>query len=156
IRLRYALIVAALPALLLAAVLSYAQDDTTTQQQGNPLDSSPSFSYTVQQSDTLDRIGSTYDIQAACIAKDNNLTDPNLIRPGAVLILNASCPRYDGFDGVINPRQNVAEATTEAGQGGGGAGGNTYTVQVADTLDEIAQQFNISVISLELANNITD
>jgi hypothetical protein len=54
--------------------------------------------------DTLDTIGANFDTQVACIAQGNGLTKPSLIMPGQTIVIQTSCPRYDGFDIVTNPR----------------------------------------------------
>lgn len=60
--------------------------------------------YVVQLNDTLDTIGALFDVQTACLATENDLADPAKIYPGQSLAVKESCPRYDGFDFVINPR----------------------------------------------------
>ena len=61
-------------------------------------------SYTVQPRDTLDQIAAFYDVQTACLAQSNNLAKPSELKVGDVINIDLSCPRYDGFDVVINPR----------------------------------------------------
>jgi LysM repeat protein len=143
-------IFAALVCMVLGAFAAFAQGD----------------SYTVQPRDTLDQIAARYDVQTACLAKSNNLAKPSEIKPGDVINIDLSCPRYDGWDFVTNPRDaGGGISTEEAGQGGGGAdtssgapqaGPNdtTYTVARGDTLDTIGQEKNISIVSLRLANNL--
>ncbi len=56
-----------------------------------PADGTPPTSttrYTVQPGDTLYRIAARYGTTVTAIATANNITDPNLIRPGQVLIIN--------------------------------------------------------------------
>lgn len=60
--------------------------------------------YVVQPNDTLDTIGALFDVQTACLANENDLADPAKIYPGQQLAVKESCPRYDGFDFVKNPR----------------------------------------------------
>lgn len=62
--------------------------------------------YVVQPLDTLDKIGANYDTQVACIAQGNGLTAPSLIYPGLTLVIQTSCPVYDGYDTVVNPRSS--------------------------------------------------
>jgi LysM repeat protein len=120
--------------------------------------------YTVQRGDTLDGIAAFYDVQTDCLAKSNNLSKPSEIKPGDVINIDMSCPRYDGWDFVTNPRD--AGGGSDLGQGGGapasteespqpGPNDKTYTVQRGDTLDTIGQDNNISVVSLRLANNLS-
>jgi LysM repeat protein len=126
--------------------------------------------YTVKAGDVLDLIAAANDVQVDCLAKANDLKNPGKLTPGQVLIISTDCPRYDGLAFVPNPRADAGDL----GQGGGGgakdappgqgggveapqAGPNdkTYTVQRGDVLDTIGQQFNVSVQSLQLANNLT-
>jgi LysM repeat protein len=117
-------------------------------------------SYTVQRGDTLDGIAAFYDVQTQCLATSNNLENPAELEIGQVIVIDLSCPRYDGLDFVTNARDDGEES--DPGQGGGAAeasvqGGpndQTYVVQVADTLDTIAQEFDVSVVSLRLVNEI--
>ena len=60
--------------------------------------------YVVQPLDTLDGIGADFDTQTACIAQANGLTDPSLLMPGQTIVIQTSCPVYDGYDTVTNPR----------------------------------------------------
>ena len=62
--------------------------------------------YVVQLRDTLDGIGAHFDTQVACIAQNNNITPANLVYPGQTVVIPASCPKYDGFDIVTNPRSS--------------------------------------------------
>lgn len=60
--------------------------------------------YVVQYQDTLDKIGALYDVKVDCLVSENSIADRTKIYPGQVLAVKTSCPRYDGFDVVINPR----------------------------------------------------
>lgn len=120
-------------------------------------------SYTVQAYDTLDGIAATFDIQLNCLAQANDLMKPGELKPGQTLVIDQSCPRYDGLDTVRNPRTDVGsggggEASSDLGQGGGavepGPDDTTYTVERGDTLDTIGQSMDISVVSLQVTNNI--
>jgi LysM repeat protein len=117
--------------------------------------------YTVQRGDVLDSIAANYDVQTACLAQSNNLPNKgNQLKIGQTIVIDLSCPRYDGVNFVANPRGGNQNTS---GQGGGGSdttaptpGPNdqAYTVQRGDVLDSIAQQFNVSLQSLMMANNI--
>jgi len=119
-------------------------------------------SYAVQPRDTLDQIAASFDVQTSCLAASNNLANPNEIRPGDIINIDLSCPRYDGVDFVLNPREDAGGgAAAGLGQGGGaaesdspqpGPNDETYLVQRGDTLDTIGQDLNVSVVSLRLAN----
>jgi N-acetylmuramoyl-L-alanine amidase len=120
--------------------------------------------YTVQARDTLDQIAANYDVQTSCLAESNEIPVPGEIKPGDILNIDFSCPRYDGLDFVANPRDE-AGGSSDLGQGGGsaedsesgpqaGPNDTTYLVQRGDTLDTIGQEQNISVVSLRLANDL--
>jgi LysM repeat protein len=94
--------------------------------------------YTVVAGDTLDGIGRAYDVQISCIMERNDLPANGMIHPGDTLNLNEDCPRFDG-----SPR------TVEGSLRG------MYVVRRGDTLDEIAQRFNVSLIALLRANDMT-
>lgn len=116
-------------------------------------------SYVVQSGDILDSIAARFDVQTACLAERNGLGAGNRIRPGQELVIDFSCPRYDGLDFVTNPREEgQAPPPADAGQGGGGLepGPNdeTYTVARGDTLDTIGQKLNISAVAIRLANGL--
>lgn len=131
---------------LSSALAAFAQDSST---------------YSVQGGDILDSIAAQFDVQTACLAEVNNLGDGSKIKPGQILNIDLSCPRYDGLNFVTNPRDGggsgSAASSGDAGQGGGGAasaGGDSYTVERGDTLDTIGQALNVSVVAIQLANDI--
>lgn len=112
-------------------------------------------SYTVVRGDTLDKIGATYDVQVACLAKANNIGLGDILLPGQVIAISFDCPRYDGVDNVITPRQVNQNISENLGQGGGGGATSTpYQVQRGDSLDSIGQALNVSVVALIQANGL--
>lgn len=149
---RTALLLLALVALLIGGA-AFAQDDSTPVLEGE-------ISYTVQVADTLDSIGAFYDVKVECIAELNELSNINTIFPGDELIISDSCPRYGGFDLVSNPRPDASSAfglqnaPFGDGQGGGGDGSQVWVVGIGDTLDTIGQTLDVSVISLQMENEI--
>jgi len=62
--------------------------------------------YVVQYQDTLDSIGAQYDVKVDCLVSENKIEDRTKIYPGQVLTVKTSCPRYDGFDIVLHPRNS--------------------------------------------------
>ncbi|MBZ0288805.1 MAG: LysM peptidoglycan-binding domain-containing protein, partial [Anaerolineae bacterium] len=125
-------------------------------------------SYTVQPRDTLDQIAAFYDVQTACLAESNNLAKPSELKVGDIINIDFSCPRYDGWDFVTNPREDAGGGgVSDLGQGGGsaedaedgapqpGPNDTSYTVARGDTLDTIGQAQNISIVSLRLANGLS-
>lgn len=144
-RLLSVLIIAVL--ILSSTATIFAQDDTN---------------HTVVTGDSLDKIGALYDVQVNCLAESNDLTRGSMLKPGQTLFISFDCPNYDGFDFVVNARENVnADVVAQAqdgtlGQGGGGGAlGTTYIIERGDTLDTIGQRLNISVVSLQLANELS-
>ncbi len=112
-------------------------------------------SYTVQTGDSLDKIGAIYDVQAACLAKANNIGVGDLLKPGQIITISFDCPLYDGVDNVGTPREVNKNITENLGQGGGGGATSTpYQVQRGDSLDSIGQALNVSVVSLIQANGL--
>jgi LysM repeat protein len=147
--LRWALIGVAVSLLALVAA---AQDTTPLNQ-----------TYEVQPRDTLDGIGAQFDVRWQCLAEVNSIANPYTdLKPGMVLTIDFSCPRYEGLDFVANPREGATVPIESLGQGGGASGDapapgpddTTYTVREAQTLDTIAQELDISVISLQIANGL--
>ncbi|MBI5668894.1 MAG: LysM peptidoglycan-binding domain-containing protein [Chloroflexi bacterium] len=139
-------------ALLLTGLLSAAAQDA-----------GGTATYTVQPRDVLDLIAASYDVDTTCLAEANDLANPNKLEVGQVILIDFSCPRYRGPAFVANPRNvDGNQPAAQGGQGGGGGApqagpdDQTYVVEPNDTLDTIAQAFNVSVISLQLANNLDD
>jgi len=119
--------------------------------------------YEVQPRDTLDGIGAQFDVRWQCLAEVNSIENVYTdLKPGMVLTIDFSCPRYEGLDFVANPREGATVPIESLGQGGGaatdapapGPDDTTYTVREAQTLDTIAQELDISVISLQIANGL--
>jgi LysM repeat protein len=139
--------------LCLGALTAAAQDTTQPVNQ----------TYEVQPRDTLDSIGAFFDVRWQCLAEVNGIENAYTdLRAGMVLTIDFSCPRYEGGDFVTNPREGATVPIEALGQGGGGEGDaptpgpddTTYTVREAQTLDTIAQELDISVVSLQIANGI--
>lgn len=139
---------------LMALVLFVAALTAAAQDAGG------TSTYTVKTGDVLDLIAAAFDVDTDCLARINDLANPNRLRSGQVLLVDLSCPPYTGYAFVINPRSSA----DSPGQGGGavearpafqpGPNDQTYTVRRGDTLDTIGQALNVSVISLQLANDL--
>jgi lysozyme len=119
--------------------------------------------YVVRYGDVLDTIAASFNLSADCIAQQNELANPNRLRPGDTLIINPNCPPYDGLIPLPPEVQAAAQADT-ADQGGGAtttrrtssARGETYTVKRGDVLDTIAAAFDVSVRCLAAANELAN
>lgn len=153
---------------VLAASVAFAQDNGEPPPPTElelPLTSD--LNYTVRAGDVLDTIAARFDVQIDCLRETNDLARTDIIRPGDTLLISLDCPFYDGARVVEFPRSGAAGAgaidadtadtdTTTAPVTQPAAGGENYTIQPGDTLDVIGQTFNVSVISLQRANDITN
>ena len=102
------------------------------RESGGSTPPSGAVTYTVQRNDNLTEIAARFGTTVAELVRLNNISNPNLIYPGQVLIIRES-------GGSTPP-----------------SGTTTYTVQRGDTLSEIAARFGTTVSALVLANNIAD
>jgi LysM repeat protein len=118
--------------------------------------------YTLQYGDVLDVIAASFDVSVSCLAEASGIDNPNKVRPGDTLIIDRTCPSYDGL--IEIPREPGAADDVDADESdqGGAAttsssgGGDGYTVQRGDVLDTIAAAFDVDVMCLATANNMAD
>jgi len=104
--------------------------------------------YRVRLNDSLETIGFALDISVVSLQLANDEINPQNIIVNTCLNIPEDAPPYGVYPALTDAR---------AGDGqGGGAEGETYIFQPRDTLDVIAQEFDVSVVSLQLANNITN
>ena len=103
------------------------------RESGGSTPPSGATTYTVQRGDNLTEIAARFGTTVAELVRLNNISNPNLIYPGQVLIIRES-------GGSVTPPSGMT----------------TYTVQRGDTLSEIAARFGTTVSALVLANNIAD
>ncbi|MEM7112019.1 MAG: LysM peptidoglycan-binding domain-containing protein [Chloroflexota bacterium] len=95
--------------------------------------------YTVQQGDTLAAIARRFNSNIQTLIQRNNIANPNLIYSGQQIIIpdansNSAPPPS------VPPSQDTQQ----------------YTVQPGDTLAAISRRFNVSVLAIVQANNITN
>jgi LysM repeat protein len=102
--------------------------------------------YVVQPRDTLDVIAQTFDISLESLKLANDIPGRHILRPGTTLIIPAGAPPYGTFPALDMPRDDIGV--------GGGVDGELYVVQPGNTLDVIAQTFNVSLEALKIANDI--
>lgn len=115
--------------------------------------------YTLKYGDVLDVIAASFNVSVDCLAQSSGIDNPNKVRPGDTLIIDHTCPPYNG---AIPIAQEPATATDKtSGQGGGGASssastgsGNSYTVERGDVLDLVAAAFDVDVNCLASANDL--
>lgn len=101
---------------------------------GEPEPSGDTVYYTVRYGDTLSEIASKYGTTYQQLAQINNISNPNLIYPGQVLVIYGS-----GNNG------NASQGTVSA----------TYTVRSGDCLSVIGARLGVSWQSIAQANGIT-
>lgn len=94
----------------------------------------PTINYTVLPGDTLFKIAQKFNTTVGTLVSLNNITDPNLIIAGQVLLVPAPAPTP-----TPTPSPTI-----------------TYTVQSGDTLFQIAREYGTTVDVLAKLNNITD
>jgi LysM repeat protein len=139
--------------------------------------------HVVAWGETIEIIASQYGVSAEDIVAANNLTNPDLIRAGDVLII-PGVEATSGEPGVHIVRQGetlqsiasmygttvealamangivntnyiwVGQRLTIPGATTSQAGGQTYVVQVGDTLSSIAVQFGTTAYAIAYANNL--
>lgn len=106
--------------------------------------------YTVVRGDRLLKIAERYGVSLACLARANRIANPNRIFIGQQLIIPASCQGGGGGD---TGSETLARRTCQFDRNAGRvAQGGSYTVQLGDTLDFIACDFNVSLACLAAAN----
>lgn len=118
---------------MLGVSLVAAQDDET---------------YVVQRGDTLDTIAQEYNVSLEALRIANDLVDSSVIFPGDSLVIPADAPPYGTVPALDTPD------LAAGGGAGGGLAGEVYVVQRGDTLDTIAQEYDVAVESLYSANDL--
>ena len=96
----------------------------------NSVDKSKYIEYIVKSGDTLSEIAEKYNTTYQKIAKDNNISNPNLIYPNQKLKIYT----------------NVLQETNET----------IYIVKSGDTLSEIAEKYNTTYQKIAKDNNISN
>lgn len=137
-------------ALLLIVISGLFGALAMAQEGGEEGNRPPGGSYTIQYGDTLDVLGQEWNVSVEALKQANGITNLTILQPGDVIVIPAEAPPY----GQV-PARPLEDSTQ--GQGGGGSvSGSDYVVQRNDTPDTIAQRFDVSVVSLIKANNITN
>jgi LysM repeat protein len=139
--------------------------------------------HVVAWGETVEIIASRYGVSADDIVAANNLTNPDLIRAGDVLIIpGVAAPSQEPgvhivrqgetlqsiaamygttvdalarANGIVNANYIwVGQRLTIPGATTSQAGGQTYVVQPGDTLSSIAVRFNTTAWAIAYANNL--
>jgi LysM repeat protein len=105
--------------------------------------------YVMQPGDTVDGVAQEFDISYAYLLAANEITNAQNIPIGTVLVIPDGAPGYGEF-----PPMDAAGNVIVDLDGVGGGGEEIYILQPGDTLDGVAQQFDVSYQSLLEANNI--
>ena len=101
------------------------------RENGSTTPPSGTITYTVQRNDNLTSIAARFGTTVSELVRLNNISNPNLIYPGQVLIIR---------EGGTTPP----------------SGTTTYIVQRGDTLTEIAARYGTTVNEIVRLNNIAD
>lgn len=144
---------------------------------------SEGLEYVVRWGDTINVIADRHGVSAQDIVAANNLTNPDLIRAGDVLVipgagepspqpgvhivrrgenLNSIAQMYGTTvdvicraNGIVNPNYIwVGQSLTIPGGSTAPAGGQTYVVQPGDNLSSIAVRFGTTAWAIAYANNL--
>jgi len=103
-------------------------------------DSAPNLGvHEVQAGESLSSIASSFGVSTQNLMYANDISDPDYIQVGEVLII----PRGDVAPPAPPPAPTPAAQTT-------------YTVEAHDTLYSIAKRFGVSIESIMAANGLTD
>jgi LysM repeat protein len=107
--------------------------------------------YRVQRNDSIDAIAFSLDISAVSIMEANDLNRSSMLEVNQCLSIPENAPAYGTFPAL----QTVDGQPVGEDVGVGGAG-TQYVIQPGDTLDEVAQELDVSLEALKIVNGITD
>lgn len=113
----------------------------------------PDQTYIVVYGDTLAKIAVKFNLTMACIAYANSISNPDVIYAGQQLRISANCTGGSG-GGASSPVSSVGnpQACQYDRNPGRIAPNDKYTVQVGDSLDFIACDFNVDLQCLKDSN----
>jgi LysM repeat protein len=108
--------------------------------------------YRVQRNDSLDMIGFNFNMSMVAIAIENGIEAPYILELNQCLTIPTDAPTWGEFPAI----QTVSGQPVDSDSLGQGGAGAQYVIQPYDTVDQVAQSFDISVVSIILANNISN
>lgn len=100
--------------------------------------------YVVTFGDTLDTIAQAENVSLQTLRIVNSIADNKALLVGTSLFIPADAPAYGEYPAIYNLNSF------------GGVEGEDYVIQPGDTLDSIAQDKDVSLVSLLAANGIED
>lgn len=104
----------------------------------------------IEEGDTIAVIAEEVDIAIEAILIENEMVRGSDLPIGMCLLLPEDAPAF----GEPIPLRENPPTDASLGQGGMLIEGEEYIVHYGDTLDTIAQELDVSVVSIQLANNI--
>ncbi len=157
--------------------------EATAVPEPPPAASTEGIRYVVRWGDTVQLVAQLHGVSVEDIVAANNLSDPNLIRAGDVLIIpggvapstqeavhivrrgenlrsiaalyGTTVDAIATANGIVNPNHiYVGQRLTIPGGTASQAGGQTYVVQRGDTLSSIAARFGTTAWAIAYANNL--
>lgn len=108
--------------------------------------------YVIRPNDTLDTIGQELDVSVESLISANNITNNKAIVAGQVLVIPPDAPGYGFVPALI--MSPGAAAAMGAGGDEPNVPGETYVVVEGDTIQSIAESFDISTIVLRAVNRL--
>ena len=93
--------------------------------------------YVIQEGDTLDLVAQELDVSLQSLLIFNEITHASSLTAGTLIFIPADAPPYGVFPAI-----------------GGNVTGSLYVIAEDDTLESIAQEFDVAQVAIEVANEI--
>lgn len=122
---------------------AYESVPALTTVSGEPLDADDigtgggAGHYVIQPNDSLDLVAQELDVSLQSLLMFNDITYPNRLTAGTVIFIPADAPPYGVFPAI-----------------GGNVTGTLYVIAEDDTLESIAEDFDVAQVAIEVANEI--
>ena len=97
----------------------------------------PGEIYVLQPRETLDVVGQRLNVSVVAIMLTNNISDARTLQPGTSFVIPDDAPPYGMYPAIYEPLI-----------------GQLYTVRAGESLDNIAEAFDVAVIAIEVANEV--